>query len=455
MKIDTIITNGLVVTENFEGVLDIAINHGKIIALGYLSNSFSAAERIDAKGLVVFPGLVDPHVHFREPGPNEEEDFLTGSRAAAAGGVTTVLEQPVDTPPTTTLERFNEKIQLGKERSYVDFGLWAGVVPGNLEDLQDLKDAGAWAFKAFICGSDPLYPMVDDGVLLSAMNEISRLDQMIAIHAENDAIINAYNERLNAAESVKPIEHVRSRPLIAELEAIQRCVLFAGETGARLHILHLSAGPGAELIAEARKKGVRVTVESCPHYLVLDETALEKYGPYAKCNPPLRDMHNQEILWQAILEGKIDCLVSDHSPYTTEDKVKGLEDIRKAAPGINGLELGLPLMIDHGVNTGRLSLSRLAQLMAVNPAKLFGLYPEKGSIQVGGDADLLLIDLNKKWVVDASRLETKNKWSPFDGWEITGKVLKTMVRGKTVYENGEYPQGPGFGNFLSTKSINQ
>ncbi len=434
--------------------MDIVICNGKIRALGKFDDSMDADEIIDASGLVVFPGLVDPHVHFREPGPNEEEDFSTGSRAAAAGGITTVLEQPVDTPPTTTLNRFNEKVLIGKERSYVDFGLWAGVVPGNLENLRDLKDAGAWAFKAFICGSDPLYPMVDDGVLLRAMGEISQMDRMIAIHAENDAIINYHNHRLNDAESVTPMEHVRSRPLIAELEAIQRCILFAGETGARLHILHLSAGAGADLVAGARKNGIAVTVESCPHYLVLDEMALEQYGPYAKCNPPLRDAQNQEKLWEAVLDGKIDCLVSDHSPYTTADKVTGLDDIRKAAPGINGLELGLALMIDHGVNSGRITLTRLAQLMASNPAKLFGLYPQKGSIQVGAEADLVLLDIHRRWKVDASKLETKNKWSPFDGWHLSGKVLKTMVRGKLVYDDGEFPQGPGYGNFLAPKVIN-
>jgi len=453
MQIDVLIKNANVVTETQEKLMDLAVHDGKIIAMGEINARESAKEIIDAKGLTILPGLVDPHVHFREPGPNEEEDFFTGSRAAAAGGVTTVLEQPVDTPPTTTLERFQEKVDIAKQRSYVDFGLWAGVVPGNLKDLADLKSAGAWAFKAFICGSDPLYPMVDDGTLLEAMREINRLDAMIAIHAENNAIIEWYNERLNQAKKVRPIEHVRSRPVVAELEAIQRCILLAKDTGVRLHILHLAAAPGADLVDQARQDGYNFTVETCPHYLILTDQALENSGPYAKCNPPLRDAENQAHLWQGLLNGKINCIVSDHSPYTTQDKKKGLEDIRLAAPGINGLELGLPLMLDHAVLNGRANLIQLAEWMATNPAKLFGLYPKKGSIQIGADADLVFIDLDDEWVVDPAELETKNKWSPFSGWTLKSRVISTFVRGKPVFHEGEFPQGPGFGLALYPDSV--
>ena len=448
MQMDLVIRKGLVVTEHGEQFMDLAIAGGKIAALGDLQGCFSDAPTLDASGLAVLPGLVDPHVHFREPGPSAEEDFSTGSRAAAAGGVTTVLEQPVDDPPTTTVARFNEKLALAQQRSYVDFGLWGGVVPGNLDDILPLYEAGACAFKAFLCSSDPLYPMIDDGSLLEAMRRVQQTGCLIAVHAESQSIVDYYNRRLQAAEKVTPLDHTRSRPAVAELEAIQRCILLASETGARLHILHLSAAGGVVLAEAARRQGVQVTLETCPHYLVLDEQALEKYGPYAKCNPPLRDAANQEQLWQGLLKGQIECLVSDHSPYTLEDKQRGLDDIRFSPPGINALELGLALLISSAYQAGRVSLAQLARWMATEPARLFGIYPRKGNIQIGADADLALVDLNREWTVEADRLQTKNKWSPFAGWQLRGQVVQTLVRGRTVYREGEFPQGPGWGAFI-------
>lgn len=445
---DLVIRNGLIVTETGERRMDLAISGDKIAALGDLRGSFPDTPSLDASRLVVMPGLVDSHVHFREPGPNAEEDFATGSRAAAAGGVTTVLEQPVDDPPTTTLKRFEDKIALARSRSYVDFGLWAGLVPENLDELTSLHAAGACAFKAFLCSSDPTYPMIDDGALLEAMRLVGEFGALVAVHAESQSIINYYAQRLRLADHATPLDHTHSRPAVAELEAIQRCILFASETGARLHILHLSAAGGADLAFEARRRGIQVSLETCPHYLVLDERALEQYGPYAKCNPPLRDASNQERLWQALLAGRIECIVSDHSPYTSEDKAKGLEDIRLAPPGINALELGLPLLLNSAVRSERVSLSQLARWMAEGPARLFGLYPHKGSIQIGADADLALVDLEQEWTVDAARLQTKNKWSPFDGWKLRGQVVQTIVRGRTVFCKGVFPQGPGYGLFL-------
>jgi allantoinase len=448
MEIERVIRGGTVVTEHAETPMDIAVAGGRIAALGDLRESFLSAPSLDARGLVVLPGLVDPHVHFREPGPQAEEDFLTGTRAAAAGGITTVLEQPVDTPPTTTLARFQEKVAWLQGRSYIDYGLWAGVVPDNLDEIAPMHAAGACAFKSFVCSSDPFYPMIDDGALLAAMHRIQPLGALIAIHAENQAIIAYAAARLAAATSVTPLDHTRSRPAIAELEAIQRMILLAGETGVRLHILHLSAADGAALVTAARQRGLPVTVETCPHYLVLDENALEDYGPYAKCNPPLRDAANQEQLWQRLLDGQIQCLVSDHSPYTSTDKAKGLQDIRLAPPGINGLELGLALMIDRGVHAGRITLRQLAQWMATEPARLFGLYPRKGSIQIGADADLTLVDMAREWTVQVDHLQTKNKWSPYDDWTLRGQVVQTLVRGRTVYDQGAFPLGPEYGQFL-------
>ncbi len=399
MEFDLIIRNGLLITEQGEAQLDLAIAGGRIAAMGDFGGCFSDVTSLDASGRAVLPGLVDSHVHFREPGPSDEEDFATGSRAAAAGGVTTVLEQPVDDPPTTTVARFEEKRSLAQQRSFVDFGLWGGLVPENLDEIIPIYHAGACGFKAFVCSSDPLYPMIDDGALLEAMRRVREVGALIAVHAENQAIVDYYTRRLQSAETVKPLDHVGSRPAIAELEAIQRCILLAGETGARLHILHLSAAAGADLAAAARQRGIQVTLETCPHYLVLDEQALVKYGPYAKCNPPLRDADNQGRLWQALLDGRIQCIVSDHSPYTSEDKYKGLRDIRLSPPGINALELGLALLVNSYYHSGLVSLTQLARWMATEPARLFDLYPRKGCICIGADADLALVDLDREWTV--------------------------------------------------------
>lgn len=449
MDYDLLIKGGEVLLEHGRTNVDLAINKGKISAMGSLSFQSTAAQVIDASNLVVMPGLVDPHCHFREPGPNEEEDFATGTMAALAGGVTSVLEQPVDTPPTTTGKRLIEKFEIGLEKSYTDFGLWGGVIPENLDEINSLAEKGACAFKAFACSSDPLYPMTDDGHMLEAMRIISDTGKLLAIHCENEDIIAFYKGRYEEREKISAIDHARSRPPIAELEAVQRMILLAHETDVQLHILHTTLPDAIHLVLEARERGQNVTVETCPHYLILSDEALEKYGPYAKCNPPLRSETNKSILWEQINQGLIDCIVSDHSPYTTQDKKKGLQDIRKSPPGINGLELGLSLLISEGVHKNKISLSMLAKLMSTNPAKIFDLYPQKGHIAIGADADLTLINLEKEWIVDKDELYTKNKWTPYDGWKIKGKVNRTIVRGKTVYREGEFPIGPGFGKFLA------
>lgn len=453
MNVDLIIRNGIVVTESGTINIDLAVREGKIVTIGNFDGAISAEREINARNLVILPGLVDPHVHFREPGPTSEEDFYTGSRAAAAGGVTTVLEQPVDTPPTTTVDRFNEKIKIGRAKSCVDFGLWGGVVPDNLDQISGLAQAGACAFKAFICSSDPIYPMVDDGVMLEAMSRIGVLGKMIAVHAENQAIIEHFTSLFNRFVKVKGSDYVNSRPAISEIEAIQRMIVLAKQAKVHLHILHLSAAEGALLIDKALKDRQTVTVETCPHYLILDNRSMDQYGPYAKCNPPLRDRENQKMLWRYLKEGIISCLVSDHSPYTSEDKSKGLEDVRLAPPGINALELGLPLMVNEILCGGKASFSDLAMWMSTNPAKLMNIYPKKGRIGIGSDADFVILDPQRIWEVIPEKLETKNKWSPFAGWQLKGKVVQTIVRGTTVYCDGEIVTEPGFGQFIAPNNL--
>ena len=238
------------------------------------------------------------------------------------------------------------------------------------------------------------------------------------------------------------------RPEISELEAIQRMTLFASERNTKLHILHLSTAKGIRFIWQARKQGLPVSVETCPHYLILSKEAKFEFEPYAKCNPPLRDEANRQALIRALKEGQVDCIVSDHSPYTTEAKASGKKGFHLAPPGVNALELGLPLMMDQFVNKGELSWLDVARLMACNPAKLFGIYPQKGHIGINADADFVIVDPDHEWTINASLLQTKNKWSPYDGWRIKGNVVYTLVRGHIVYQDGDFLAGPGFGVYL-------
>jgi allantoinase len=432
---------------------DLAIEDGTISALALPGTFRGHPGWLNLEGKLVLPGLIDPHCHFRDPNPLEEEDFETGTQSAAAGGITTVLEQPVDTPPTIDRPSLTLKKDSIAKKAYVDYGLWGGVVPGNRDKIDELHQEGVFAFKGFLCSSDPVFPMIDDGELLLSMEEIRRLNQIIALHCENQGIIDAYQERLSQHSSVSPLDHCLFRPEIAELEAIHRALLLAMTIGVKIHILHMSIPSGAETVKRARKEYPSITVETCPHYLILNQSIMETKGPYAKCNPPLRSHQEVENLWRYVFDGTIDCVVSDHSPYTTEAKDKGWNDIRKSPPGINGLQLSLPLMLTEGVVRRKLPMEKLVSLMSTCPAKIFGLYPRKGSLRPGSDADLVVIDPEKAWQLRKEDLYTKNKWTPFDGTMLTGKVEMTIVRGKIVYQDGEFPQGPGYGRLLKKHEL--
>jgi allantoinase len=427
---------------------DLAIDDGKISALGHPGAFRHEHSWLNLESKIVLPGFIDPHCHFRDPNPLEEEDFGTGTQSAAAGGITTVLEQPVDLPPTVDQESLQLKKDSIAKKAYVDYGLWGGLIPGNIDKLDELHREGVFAFKGFLCASDPVFPMIGDGDLLMAMKKIKDLNQIIALHCENQAVIQATQKELGKRSDVSHLDHCLSRPEIAELEAIQRAVLFAKETGARLHVLHLSIPSGARVIKRFRKEVPSITVETCPHYLIFDQSIMDIQGPYAKCNPPLRSRKDVEKLWNYILDGTIDCVVSDHSPYTLGDKDRGWKDIRESPPGINGLQLGLPLMMTEGVSKRGLSLLRLAELMSITPARVFGLYPRKGSLRPGSDADLVVVDPEKVWKVTREDLFTKNKWTPFAGMMLRGKVEMTILRGRIIYKNGDFPEGPGYGKLL-------
>jgi allantoinase len=442
MIYDTVIHNGLIVTPSGEHIGNVGIRDGRVAAIA--STPLTADEVLDATGHVVLPGAVDLHVHFNDPGRAEWEGWGPGSRAAAAGGVTTVVEMPLNcVPPVTTVEALEAKARAARGQSLVDYALWAGLITDNLEHVPALARAGVIGFKAFMShSSTEEFTHVDDGLLYEGLRLLRDLGHFLAVHAESNAITQDRTHRLRAAGRKDRRAWGEARPPIAELEAIHRALFLARQTGCRLHVVHMSLPEGATMISAARAAGQRVTVETCPHYLTLTEDDLVRLGPVAKCAPPLRAAALQEGLWAAVMAGQIDCLTSDHSPCPTDDKRQGDDDIWAAWGGISGIQTLVPLMLTEGVHHRGLTLQRLAALTAENPARIGGLWPKKGAVMVGADADLLTVDLEREWAVEADRLYSRHAHSPFIGRRMRGWISRVLLRGRTIALDGEIVAQP-------------
>ncbi len=434
---DLVITGALLVTT--EGIVQgaLGITEGKIAAIS--ESRLSGQEVISAHGRVVLPGAVDLHVHFNEPGRAHWEGWGSGSRAAAAGGVTTVVEMPLNSvPPVTTPAALEVKVKAAQAQSVVDYALWGGLITDNLEQLSALAQAGVIGFKAFMCHSGTEeFTHVEDGILNEGLTRLSALGHFLAVHAENNWITQDRAERLRAQGRRDRRAWGEARPPIAELEAISRALFLAREARCRLHIVHMSLPEGAEVIRQARAAGQTVTVETCAHYLALTDDDLVRLGPVAKCAPPLRDVNRQQGLWEAVAKGQIDCITSDHSPCPTDDKERGEDNIWDAWGGITGIQTLVPLMLTEGFHRRRLSLERCARLLAANPAKIAGLWPRKGGIHLGADADLLIVDLERGWTVERSWLQSRHPHSPFIGRQMNGWIARVLQRGRTVARDGE------------------
>jgi allantoinase len=452
MKYDLLITHGTVVTESGVQKINLAIQDGKFAAFFTPGQELpQAAETIDAAGMTLLPGMIEPHGHMWEPGEDFREGWETGTQAAAAGGVTTLIEMPLSNPPPINKEAFLLKKGIAERKSSVDFALWGGIIPASApnlaENLADLKELGAVAYKVFMCWSAQVYPPIDDGLLMRAMRELARTGQFIGIHAENDAIIKDNEDRLKAAKRNTPQDYVDSRPPEAELEAIQRALTLGRITGCHVHIVHMSLAEGGELIKQAKLRGQKVTVETAPQYLTLDRSELDRQGPFAKCAPPPRTRENIHGLWDCVLEGTIDMIGSDHAPFTREEK-ETPQLFWDVPNGISGIQESYSILISEGANKRGLPLTRVAEMAATNVSKTFGLYPQKGAIRLGSDADLVIVDMARTWVVDNAKLYYKVGWSPYAGREMQGKILRTVLRGKTIFLNEKVVTKPGTGQFV-------
>jgi allantoinase len=448
------VRGGTVVTEGSVLAASIAVRDGRIVGIFEHDDGPSAVdELIDARGKLVLPGGVDVHCHFREPDPMQREGFELGSAGAAAGGITTVVEQPQATPPATSVATFRAKRAAASATSYVDFALWAGVTPDNLHELPGMREAGAAAFKAYLCSGSPQLPQVEDGILHAAMGSIAELGGVIGVHAENEAIVAHLTRELRGNGHHDPLSFAAARPVLAEVEAIGRAALLARSAGCRLHVLHASGGSAVASVVSLKHQSQPITVETCPHYLLLTDDALAKLGPLAKCSPPLRPSEEREQLWAAVARGEVDVLASDHAPYNLDEKLAGADDIFIAPSGTPSNETMLPLVLEEAVFERRLPLPLLARMMATNPARLAGLYPRKGTIAIGSDADLAIVATDEPWVVRGAELHGKQKWTPYEGRQVRVRVDRVIVRGQTVYHDRELKVAPGFGRFLDPRHV--
>ncbi len=413
------------------------IEDGRVAAILPRGHHATADETLDAAGRHVLPGLVDAHVHFNEPGRTDWEGFLSGTAAAAAGGVTTVCDMPLNShPPTLDGRALALKLAAIGEHALVDYACWGGVIPQSIDRLAELKEGGVIGVKAFLCDSGlPEYPPLDSFTLLDAMQRCAELELLLALHAEDADATHRLGETARAAGRTDPLAWAQSRPPEVELSAVQCALELAHETGARVHFVHISTAAAANAIASS---GLDASVETCPHYVSLDEADFQRLGARGKCAPPLRSASVREELWQAVLDGAIDFIASDHSPCPPN--MKDTHDIWSAWGGISGVQTTLPVLLTLG-----LPLPALVSLASANPARRLGLYPRKGSLQPGAAADLVLLDADRAWTLTEEALLTRWKTSPFVGRTLRGAATVTLVRGRVVYRDGAIVAQPGYG----------
>ena len=432
-RYDLFVRGGNVVTEDGMAVADVAVSDGRFVAVGPELEG-EARETIEAAGKDVLPGVIDAHVHFNEPGRTDWEGWASGSAALAAGGGTACCEMPLNAyPPTLDAAAFDLKREAAERASVIDFALWGGLTPGNVERLEELAACGVVGFKAFMsdAGTED-FPRADDDTLFTGMQKAAVLGIPVAVHAENDAITRERAARARAAGRTAMHDYLRSRPAIAELEAIGRAILLAEETKCALHVVHVSTGRGVALVAEARDRGVDVTCETCPHYLVFTEEDAARIGTLAKCAPPLRDAAEQEMLWTQLLAGDIDLIASDHSP--APPALKAHEDIFAVWGGISGCQHLLPALLTAGLEWD-LAMPTVARLTAGAAARRFRL-AGKGSIAVGNDADMLIGEWRDGREVERTQCYYRHPRHIWDGRCDGYRVIATVRRGETIFRDG-------------------
>lgn len=428
MNSDLILSGGTIVGELGSVLADVAITGELVSAIGAPGTLGTAQSIVDVSGMHLLPGAIDAHVHFREPGYTQKEDWQTGTAAAAMGGVTTVFEMPNTHPPTRSLKELQEK-QAFAEKAHVDFGIYGLLAEDNIAEIPELIDGGVNAFKCFMGNTFGNLPSPSTGAMLEGFERIAPSGLRISLHAETASIMAWRQSRLEAAGLNDPLHHIAARPEIVAIEAVSRAALLAEWTGARVHVLHISSAGELQPLADAKRRGVDITGETCPCYLFLCSEDYARLGSVIRVNPPVRERKDSEAIWQALQSGIVDMIATDHAPHTLEEKSK--EIIWHADCGFPGVETQMPLMLTE-VTAGNMSIEHYVRISAGNPARAFGLWPYKGQIAVGSHADIAVVDLALEETVQASRLHSRGKVTPFEGRKTLGAPVHTLVRGQFV-----------------------
>ena len=459
MSVDLVIKNAKVVNPRTTYAASVCIKGGKIVEITNNDALLPEAnETIDANGKYLIPGAIDLHVHFRDPGLTYKEDFTTGSQAAAAGGVTTVYDMPNVDPIMITVDAFNKKLAIAKEKSYVNFAFYTYLAQGMEKNTSELIEAGIGAIKwdmdsgriEYPTGYGTLenYELADNGDALKIMRIAAEHDYVIGIHTEDMEIIRVLRAELKAAGRNDFRAHLDSRPDFVEVAGMERAMRLAEITGCRIHIHHLSSRAGLQLLKERRYKGLNVTCEAGPPWLFFSADDYDRMGGLIRVTPAVKEKYDSEALWQGLVDGSIDCYATDHAPHSREEKLE--RNWYECMPGAIGVETSIPLLLDK-VNKGKISIERVVEAACENPARIFSIYPRKGVISVGSDADLVLLDMNRRWTIKSDEMHSKTKITPFDGWEVQGIPEYVWVNGQLVSRNREIVGKPGVGKLVNPK----
>jgi len=410
---------------------------------------------VDVHGLLAIPGVIDAHCHLRDLGKSAFEDFSSGTKTAAAGGVTTVFEMPTTIPPTSTPEAFVSKLEAARSKAVVDFALYAGAGSANVHLISKLAELGAIGYKTFTM----IYPgrekemegvyMQDEGSFYACLTEIAKTGLFCSVHAENYSMIKFFEDKVKAEGGRDLLAYLRAKPGVVEGEAASRALYLGSVAHTRMNIAHVSAMEIVDFLANYRAKGFDFTGETTVHYLTFTAEELARYGPYGKTAPAIRNAENRASLWRGLNQGTLSMVVSDHAPFSKEMKERGKDDVFLAQAGATGLQAMVPVMLTH-MNEGRLTLDTLVRSMSTNPAKIGRIYPRKGVIALGSDADLTVIDPDVEWKLKVDDFYTKDRDGAaiYDGYHARGKVACTIVRGQVVAEDGRATADKALGELV-------